>query len=1457
MPTDYFADLPLPGDETAPSTPSHTPFYTPIGSDSITGSGTGTPIVSAPVSRPASRASRFSRSSRSRGGASSPVSSSPPPPLPEMPRKNSADVANDESISILDPRRFTPTLHASLVSEILSLRRELETKHKFIEDLEINLQNSKGDNDALNCKLSQSVKDQRSTKRQLQQIETGTLAALEEMAKDRDDTKKANIELKSKIETLEQKIKSQEDDTERTITLWENDKLSWDNEKRSLERRVHVTETRMKAVLEELSAQEDATQEMIADSEDEDTRDSGLGNESDTHSVRSTGFKESIKGSARHSRNMSNNSFRSVRRADQTSALGGSLDHTGEREVSLADELSFHEEDEEELEEEMEQDEIAEQELRARKARESRHHFDPDDKAKRILGISGDTKDLLARDSTDIDHYGPVGTRGRSASAEVDSSHEIATHMSMAKRPRESVRLVQVTRPSSPTEQENKMGRFSSKAEYIDSGVQFSLPPSPTLVPTSADDGKLVDESRSVTGQEHLVSRASEEILCSRCEQRLSLSSTKQGSMVSAASQTIEEPPSPPATPTVSVPSSPLEPPAPAIIVEVSSVSTQTEDSPEPEARPNGNVQLTKEIPQQPSRAPPPIPISIPSIAIHPPASAPSSPKEAILPPRTKNASSQTIFAPSAGTRSISIQTEEIRVDLRSHKLPPHLLPSAIKSTPNTPNTPRSLAKSLKSPRSDKSLTKSEKALGKSPVRGGYDDIPSSPPVLISGTDDFYPPNNDNGPLTRASEDILRRPQRTSSLFAGFDGKLSDDEQEFYEEDGSDDDQLKTPLPTLGYYSRHLKGGRVFGKPPTPVPEDKETDSPDRVPDVSEQPAPRSPPKRSGRASVENNRVTKPLRGSGVTRQASVRRSALVSSGMAAHRSRSPSMTSVGSSNLSSVAAPPFPVPTRSSSRRVQGLSKSEGSQSPTPRGTGLFGSRRAQTGRQISRADSLRKVRSAAAIPRRGRPQSRSGSRSPTKMDRRNAPPPLPRDVIESSNLVVNAHRADPKSLIVPSTSHSHSGRQQTSVVDAIAATMVGEWMWKYVRRRKSFGVPETPQDLNKSAEEIGQGTRHKRWVWLSPYERCVMWSSKQPTSGSALMGKSGRKLVIQSVLDVKDDSPAPKGSGSSPPFGRSILILTPARALKFTANSSERHYLWLTALSFLAQSTGSVGAPELTTVPATTASAGRSEATDNRKRSSSLRRLPARDLARLAKERVPPLPLPLQTSYSASNTQNHSLHDYKNDSRIDLHSPLSDAADAPIIPRYASHGRKRSHTGPRIPPAPASLRSYSHNHVPVAPPASYSASGPYSPSVDLFGLGGAGMGSASGSGMSTPVVSPRGWETRDGALGRGSVVGNSSRATSERNSESATSAGAVGAGNANFFDAMGTVRMEAFVENRRSEESGIGVAVGGGAGKGVGRIMGRKRGNSQWSGSGSDPRRSGIVVGDEFDPLDPFKGF
>ena len=124
-----------------------------------------------------------------------------------------------------------------------------------------------------------------------------------------------------------------------------------------------------------------------------------------------------------------------------------------------------------------------------------------------------------------------------------------------------------------------------------------------------------------------------------------------------------------------------------------------------------------------------------------------------------------------------------------------------------------------------------------------------------------------------------------------------------------------------------------------------------------------------------------------------------------------------------------------------------------------------------------------------------------------------------------VNGVKPPPITSRQPSHSKAESvasSVEQTSVVDAIAQTMVGEWMYKYVRRRKSFGMPEskpTAWDPGRNAEEISAnvtstGVRHKRWVWVAPYERAIMWSSKQPISGTALLGKSGRKRKFEQLF-------------------------------------------------------------------------------------------------------------------------------------------------------------------------------------------------------------------------------------------------------------------------------------------------------------------------------------------------------
>jgi hypothetical protein len=270
----------------------------------------------------------------------------------------------------------------------------------------------------------------------------------------------------------------------------------------------------------------------------------------------------------------------------------------------------------------------------------------------------------------------------------------------------------------------------------------------------------------------------------------------------------------------------------------------------------------------------------------------------------------------------------------------------------------------------------------------------------------------------------------------------------------------------------------------------------------------------SSRNSMERSaKVGKPLRTASISRQPSIRRSAMIHNGTAAYmRSRSPSIGSIGSGNI--MPKPPFPVPTRSSSRNVP-FSKSEGSQSPTPRSNGALPGRRPYGTQKHQRKDSLRKVRSAAVIPQTRRPRSRS---PPLPESPREPPspslPPLPNDIVTN-------HRYGHRHQLSTNTSRSTSTTaQQANVVDAIAATMVGEWMWKYVRKRKTFGGPETAAELARAGEDAAvstsNGVRHKRWVWISPYERSVLWSSKQPTSGTALLGKSGRKRKLTQMSSV-----------------------------------------------------------------------------------------------------------------------------------------------------------------------------------------------------------------------------------------------------------------------------------------------------------------------------------------------------
>ncbi|KAI0433515.1 hypothetical protein F5Y09DRAFT_63320 [Xylaria sp. FL1042] len=1253
--------------------------------------------------RTPSRASRKSRRSATPPGA---ASSSPPPlPADKTEKKNkraSKDLAVDENFSIMDPRRFTPTLHANLVSEILNLRRDQEDKLKIIESLETSLHEVHEEKDSLQSNLSETAKESRSLKRQLALLEGGTSSALGELAREREEAVEIAAETKRRLEAAQKKVRAQEEDSQRVHDLWAKEKDDWEEERRKFERKLHVAETRLKAVLEEVENLQAAQSNGIQNGVESDAEDN------DGASVRTQSITNSIRFS--------------------TISGPGAGKING---MSLADELNFDDDDD--------------------------YQTDPDGRQS-VLSNAGHRR-AISRDS--------IASRTHRRNHSIDSQA----------RPGSVLRGRLYTNPSvlarleGDIQEDDEIQTPTPKAhEYTDASVQYSPPPSPKIAPSKPDTPEplarpevLLDVESSPRGEMEIEANQRRKRVHINRPSLMATPKIITHSMVSSASQTAE-PLSPPRTPL-----SPVERPTPEPkpkTAETKSIATQTESAP---------------VLQQVT------PLQIPSISIVPPTSRPPSPQEHRLPQHSKDAGCQVSILSSTSTtyQSTAVQTDEIRVDKRLAKLPRHLHPSAISSRPSSP-TPNHVREEKPftpvpgnlPPRNPRRLANKGSFLNDS-----NQSPPVSPSIAESETRDMYPGNNDNGPLS-ADKAPMRRPPRISSLFAGFDINSSDEVDEFGDGDISDPEYrtaLSAPKPRTSP-GRH--GKRASISTGSMSPESIRHPTRDS----------RSFMKQAGGTEIyssfsladgRENPVRKPSSrppsvGMNPSSRASVmRKAAMIQNGIASHNARSPSPS------LPDIREPPFPIPTRASSRQpnVTASAPSDGSRSPSRYGSGWH--RRGAKG-SIYRNNSIRKVRSAVALPRGGR-YRRHGSRSPPPMTpSEEAPqspqlPPLPNnDITTPRNRDVGmarykGHRSQPSTntAYTENTNAPSAGSSQhvAGVVDAIAQTMVGEWMFKYVRRRKSFGVAEG------GGREENSNDRHKRWVWLAPYERAILWSSKQPASGSALMGKSGRKLTIQSVLDVKDDNPIPKGENQI--FNRSILILTPQRALKFTAVSSERHYLWIMALSFLAHSQQAV--PEITPSLAPPKAA---PAPDPELSKLKTKRSGIRDSIRLTKGKNPTLmarhdqKLQPSVQEEPEPVPTFPVHiDPEVFASMPAHQrePSGDAAEPPMIPRFHGraqgriheranqvvlHGRKRSNTGGHVPP-PVSFRGFS-------PPGSSmhaSSNSTAGASIDT-------TGSSDIYGQSSNVT----WGM--------------STAGSQRTSE--TSSRPTG----NFFEAIGTVRMEAFID-------------------------------------------------------------
>ena len=972
--------------------------------------------------------------------------SSTPPPLPEdrNGKRHSTDSINpalDESISPWDPRRFTPTLQASLVSEILALRRDMENKTNDIEKLEQSLHQANQQNDVFNANLLNSNKQTREVKRQMQLLEGGTLSAISDISIERDEALKDVAELRRRFEQSQKRAKTQEETAERTQVLWDKERESWHNEKRALETKVHIAEGRLKVVLSEVA---NAQQTRALSPERGPLRSperQSVRVESRNSILESPGMGRG------RSRRYSARSVNSDHEGGRISVLSFANGAT----INLADELAFDEEEEDHF-----NAEYPEHGRMSPDALPEEHHelIRPASslsiKARKVLGlpfdIEGDDKENVDPAKTDF-------INRRSASY-VDTA-------------------IQFSPPSSPRRRldSSEMRRSKPAGLYLHGGRHPQTTSHTPVSPTESMDSRYAPWN--YTGP----------------------------IMVSSACQTVEALPSPPLTP--EKPNGHL-----SIIQEdiaeadTSTVGTQTDPVhiKEPKMERSWHHISTESGDLQ-----------IPLINIIPPTSRPVTPEAmtVVLPPRTRNAGAQVDLSQIGVYKSSSMQTEEIRVD-RRNIIPPAQMPVA---------PPLS---SFKAPISIRSVA---------PLRGRK----AGPSSAMTASQRMnvgitrIPPTNDNGTQARDFASGFNPPVRSSSLVHGSQETNDTEDDQFDVNTFPEDDVFSRPTAKFT-----LRAGRLVSQ--DPVLED--------IGEVNAANAGETAALETLRASEDslppdmkqffmrgrNNPAvgmsrppvpSKSLRRVPSVKSNNMRRAALISSGSAAHRVSNSASTNA---SVDSASQGPFPVPLRYSSARIhksvsEGGRSSRASSAASPTKPSNF------KGKNI-----LRKTRSGPAIS--PHPQARkSRSRSPPldsrvsivpEMPTFHMPAEAPAFLAEPYSDLHEASAPRPSIATGPSRKMSHMkansdvhSMQQTSVVDSIAQTMVGEWMYKYVRRRKSFGMnnDKSDWDANKSVEEISAsvtntGVRHKRWVWLAPYERAVMWSSKQPTSGSALMGgKSGRK--------------------------------------------------------------------------------------------------------------------------------------------------------------------------------------------------------------------------------------------------------------------------------------------------------------------------------------------------------------
>lgn len=1055
MDTDYFPRRSV-SDEHPLPTPSDTPYQTPhLSSTRLSSFGTA---LSTPLTTP---------------------------PLPPKRYEDRPDQADKDQVPHYDRADFTPTLHASLVSEILTLRRDVESKHGLVDELESTLASTRTENETLQNNLKRTGKETRALKRQLQLHEDGTLSAMESMAKERDDVNEANSELRKRLELSQKKLRSHEEETKRLKESLETERHQRADERRGLERKAQLAEHRLAVVLNEVTT---ATPTVNTSSEVHDHVEPAAAGES-----------EAVNGSDIM---MTPPNQKKKLRYDQTNSVGS----IREMKPSLADELSFIESEDEALSPgspdkavapkpermsntptEVSDFDLADYESRLSHARSKRFSKTEDGKARKVLGMVSVFEDQM-KNTADAERE-RIALKSRTQG---DAKGKLVSSPP--------------TRPTSKGGKQLSWYSHDSEKYFIDEEdheEQENQPPAQQASETSANQRRK-REPPTLRKSGHVRTQSEPSPIAKLSPQNNEADEPSSATSLTSVKSFAT------ATENTGKKSSSTLP--------MTSTSTQTEpfEIPPSTAAATPDSETSTIVPTT-EQTPPPAQVTIPAIQVQAPDATHPAPvnslKRKMTPPETRHIGSQTRPMQVVQTRSVAIQTEVIRIDQRPVKLPAHLLPSALNEQLKAQEQAKSAITSGDANHGagharDKPPRANEKTLAANDLDSTF--LPPLPP-LEELDDDFNHASIGSGTNTqRVSRSIYSSPPLSST------GSHLPDLDEPDDLDLSDI-EYGTNLSSFKPSHRTQRHSRTPLELPTPVPENEKfvLGAPPHARHKH------STSTRSARSSLDKGKK-RLTTSTDASSQYQSRLAFLTRNGSSAG-SRSPSLSSnfsTGNFSKSSAARPPFVIPTRRSSKEpVSKVRSARGSGLSSPTRGGRTSPRsyphkngRVSPSKIIRREQSerppkkeprfLRKARSATAINTSKGPADTFGipsnlgpvTQTPQK-------PPFPAANIAYGQEAKDAggHPDHPHvSTMFPTGSASvGSVKLQHNVVDAITATMIGEWMWKYTRKRISFGTNE------QDASDV----RHRRWVWLSPYERTVMWSNKQPISNTALMGKTGRK--------------------------------------------------------------------------------------------------------------------------------------------------------------------------------------------------------------------------------------------------------------------------------------------------------------------------------------------------------------